>query len=159
MRVLFLVMPMFSASLSANGQPIEERGELTRLEILAEESLSMGDPEGAALNIGKAAMMASILAKEVPEPHTGQRFQILESIFRAREHIYRSYSLFHRSGEALPAGSPVCNSLRLGMKNLGQAKQQILRMNAQVEELTQLTAKTKEWETTIEELQQDFQCP
>ncbi|MEE8234745.1 MAG: hypothetical protein V3R11_00900, partial [Nitrospirales bacterium] len=48
-------------------QLIGEEAELDRLQEKAEASMALGDLEGAALNIGKAALMASILAKKEPE--------------------------------------------------------------------------------------------
>ena len=77
----------------SHAQIPENHAELIRLLLMrdkAEEAMSMGDPEGASLNAGKAALMAALLAKEESDPELQTYFKGLEVMLRAQENVYLS---------------------------------------------------------------------
>ena len=86
----------------------------------AEEAMSMGDPEGASLNAGKAALMAALLAKEESDSEFQTYFKGLEAMLRAQESVYRAIGLYQQSGEQVPASSGVCRSIYLAAANRKQ---------------------------------------
>ena len=52
-------------------QVVGKLGEMDRLEQQADDLAAQADPEGAALAIGKAAMMADLLTTESQKPAAG----------------------------------------------------------------------------------------
>ena len=93
------------------GQPPDQHDELLRLEYSALLSVEQGDFFGAALTMGKAALLSSLLSKETQSNHSIQRHLIQENLYRTREQIYRAYALFQQSGETFPVPSAVCMTL------------------------------------------------
>ncbi len=59
-----------------------EKAEMDRLEVKAEEAMANGDSNGATLAIGRAALMASILAKKESNPKTKLVYASAEDLFR-----------------------------------------------------------------------------
>ena len=88
--------------------------EMDRLESRAEEAMANGDPEGATLTIGRAALMASFLAERETDHKAKLVYGGAESLFRAEENGYRAVALFERAGGRPPAPSSVCRILGLG---------------------------------------------
>ncbi len=140
-------------------QLIGEEAELDRLQEKAEASMALGDPEGAALNIGKAALMASILAKKEPETDAGQIYLGMAWLFRAQENTYRAIALFQRGGEGIPASSGVCYSLALGAQDAERSQEPLGTLAPTDQDQQRFQAQALEWTETIKELQADFECP
>ena len=140
-------------------QLIGEEAELDRLQEKAEASMALGDLEGAALNIGKAALMASILAKKEPESDAGQIYQGMAWLFRAQENTYRAIALFQRGGEGIPASSGVCYSLALGAQDVERSQEPLGVLAPTDQDQQRFRAQALEWTETIKELQADLECP
>lgn len=98
-------------SLSAWGQVVGDEAEMNRLYEKAEEAIANGDPEGAAMSSGRAALMASQLAKQAPQASVAQLFKGSEALFRGHEQAYRALALFNRAGGQPPASTGVCRSI------------------------------------------------
>ena len=136
---------------------------MDRLERKAEEAMAMGDPNGATLSIGKAALMASLLAKKETNPEARRIYDGAEALFRAQENGYRALALFEQAGGQLPPPSGVCRLLDLSLENGKTATQKLAQHSpsneAASEDLHQrISAKTQEWLHIIEELRTDFSC-
>ena len=140
----------------------ENHAELIRLLLMrdkAEEAMSMGDPEGASLNAGKAALMAALLAKEESDPELQTYFKGLEAMLRAQESVYRAIGLNQQSGEQVPASSGVCRSIHLAAANRKKAQNLMQNPSSSGGQLFQnLLMELQEWEEIIEELRTDLIC-
>ena len=79
-----------------------EKAEMDRLEVKAEEAMANGDPNGATLAIGRAALMASVLAKQQNNPQIKLVYEGAEALFRAQENAYRALAIFEQAGGQLP---------------------------------------------------------
>lgn len=139
-------------------QVMSEEAELERLQQKAEEAIGNEDAESAAMNIGKAALMASHLALRQKDSGRAQWYRGAESLFRAQEHSYRAQALFVRAGGQLPASSGVCGSMNLAKQHLGKAV--ILLVDADPGEgrLQNLHALAIDWGKMIDGMTADFQC-
>ena len=140
-----------------------EKAEMDRLELKAEEAIANGDPNGATLAIGRAALMASILAKNERYPQNQRVYQAAEDLFRTQENAYRALALFEQAGGQLPAPSGVCLLLSLseqhGKSATGKLSPVTLESNSEAQELyDRLLDKHQEWIQIIEDLQADFSC-
>jgi hypothetical protein len=136
-------------------QVMGEEAEMDRLQTRAEESIANADPDGAAMNMGKAALMASQLAKRRTNAGQSQWFHGAEALFRAQEQAYRALALFQRAGGQPPASSGVCGSMRLAKEHLDKAV--ALLVDAAPRD-GRLQATAAEWIKTLEGMQGDFQC-
>ena len=136
-------------------QVMGEEAEMDRLQTRADESIANGDPDGAAMNIGKAALMASQLAKRGANAGQSQWFHGAEALFRAQEQAYRALALFQRAGGQPPASSGVCGSMRLAKEHLD--KSVALLVDAAPRD-GRLQSSATEWIKTLEGLNADFQC-
>ena len=140
----------------------EKHAELIRLLLMrekAEEAMSMGDPEGASLNAGKAALMAALLAKEENDPELQTYFKGLEAMLRAQESVYRAIGLHQQSGEQVPASSGVCRSIYLAAANRKKAQNLMQNPSSSGGPLLQnLLMELQDWERTIEELRPELIC-
>lgn len=134
------------------------QAELLRLRDNAEEAMAMGDPHGAALNCGKAALMAALMAKEESQPSPQAHFKSLEALLRTQENVYRAIALFQQSGEQLPASSGVCGSLSLASTQQKKAETFLPSSPSDDHLFQNLPIDLLEWGETIEELQTDFMC-
>jgi hypothetical protein len=145
-------------------QVVGALGEMDRLEQRAEDAIANGDPEGAALSIGKAALMAALLAqKEQQSQNARVLYQAAETLFRGQEQGYRALALFERAGGQPPASKGVCQFLshavemvkesQNGLKALEDINNESLRERQQ-----RHIAKTKEWEGLLQGLQLDLSC-
>jgi len=137
---------------------------MDRLEVKAEEAMANGDPNGATLAIGRAALMASILAKKESNPKTKLVYASAEDLFRTQENAYRALALFEQAGGQPPAPSGVCQLLSLAeqhgkraIRKLGQAAPGSDEDSRDLYE--RLPRITQEWVQVVEELQVDFSCP
>ena len=102
-------------------QTMGDEAELERLRVKA-EAIASDDPEGAAMNMGRAALMAKRLGLLSRDNHASVRlYQGAESLFRSQEHGYRAMALFRRAGGQLPASSGVCGSLALAQGSVQRA--------------------------------------
>ena len=153
--LLFCVIffPAFS-----HAQLTGDKAELMRLRDKAEEAMSMGDPQGASLNSGKAALMAALMAKQETRPDPHAHFLSLEALLRAQENVYRAIALFQQSGEQIPASSGVCGTLSLALTHQKKAETFLPSPLSKDPLFQNLPIDLDEWKETIEELQTDFRC-
>lgn len=158
--ILFPFIILFIHGLPALSQPTQsgDEAELWRLRDKAEEAMSVGDPQTAALNSGKAALMASLLAKQNSRPAFHEVYQSLEAILRAQENVYRAIALYHQSGDHIPVSSGVCRTLALALSQQKQAKTLLPPALPQDPMFQQLPMELQEWKETIEELSSEFGC-
>jgi len=144
-------------------QVIGNEAELDRLRVKAEEAMANDDPEGAAMNMGRAALMAKLLAKTHHEDGSAVRlFQGAETLFRSQEHGYRAMALFRRAGGQLPASSGVCGSLSLAHGSVQQAMLTLGHEDNPPDPLAakaiQLREAAIDWVTVIDSMIADYQC-
>ncbi len=163
-----LASALVGATLGGTGvlglaQVVGDKAEMERLEGRAEEAMANGDPEGAAMNMGRAALMASQLAKREKDPARAKLFRSTERLFRGEEHAYRAFALFERAGGQPPASSGVCGTIRLAdlhvaesVKLLGRAASD--HPGTEPAESERLKAMAADWVMTIDDLRADFQC-
>ena len=119
------------------------------------------------MSMGRAALMASQLAKRAGETASASVYRGAEALFRAQEHAYRALALFRRAGGQPPASAGVCHTLqaaRTGVRHAATA----LNLEAPLRErlapaetlrLGSLHAKTEDWTTVVDSMTSDFQCP
>ena len=143
---------------TALGQVMSEEAELERLQNKAEEAIANEDAEAAAMNIGKAALMASQLARRQKDVGGAQWYRGAESLFRAQEHSYRAQALFVRAGGQLPASSGVCGSMSLAKQHLGKAVTLLVDADPGDGRLQNLHTIATDWLKTINGMTADFQC-
>lgn len=144
-------------------QVVGDEAELDRLRAKAEEAMGNDDPDGAALNMGKAALMAKNLTRKYRENGAAVRlFQGAESLFRSQEHGYRAMALFRRAGGQLPASSGVCGSLSLAHQSIQQAVSSFPLQTDLAPPLAEKTAPFRQiaddWSTVIDSMIADYQC-
>ena len=144
-------------------QVVGKLGEMDRLEQQADDLAAQADPEGAALAIGKAAMMADLLTTESQKPAAREVFQAASLLYRAQELGFRALALFERTGGTPPAPAGVCQYLLQGHQKLADSKDQLERMTSvSPEEIKvrreNLLQKNEEWENLLLGLHQDFAC-
>lgn len=126
-----------------------------------EEAIGSDDQEGTAMNIGRAALVAKLLAKTHHEDVLAIRlFQAAEALFRSQELGYRAMAVFRRAGGLLPASSGVCEPparpqrVQQTASTLGhEGKPGPLAAKA-----TQLREIATDWVTVIDSMIVDYQC-
>ena len=143
---------------AAFGQVMGEEAELERLQHKAEEAIANDDADGAAMNMGKAALMAGQLASRQKDAGRTQWYRGAESLFRAQEHTYRALALFVRAGGQLPASSGVCGSMKLAKQSLGKAITLLVDADPGDGRLQHLHTIATEWVKTIDGMTADFHC-
>ena len=145
-------------------QVMSDDAELTRLRSKAEDAIAGGDPDGAAMMMGRAALLSAQMAKK-REGTSGTVSRRMESLFRSQEHTYRAMGLFRRAGNQLPASSGVCGSLSLAVASLRQAAEPIGDLSSPPptprlsEDVAQLTETIDTWKTVIDSTIAEYQCP
>ena len=145
-------------------QVVGPEAEMERLEQRAEEAIANEDPEGAAMSIGKAALMASELAKREQDSSRLTLLQAAERLFRGQEHAYRAVAMFERAGGQPPASSGVCGTLALAESQVTKsghllaADRPSTPAPTSAQERDRLKALAADWALTIDELRTDFQC-
>ena len=144
-------------------QVVGKLGEMERLEQQADDLAAQADPEGAALAIGKAAMMADLLITESQKPAAGEIFQAASLLYRAQELGFRGLALFERTGGTPPAPAGVCQYLFQGRQKLADSKDLLENtLSVSPEEISvrreKLLQKNEEWENLLLDLHKDFAC-
>jgi hypothetical protein len=160
--VLFLCLPGLAVA-----QKTGDEAELDRLKTKAEDAMANDDAEGAAMAMGRAALMAAHLAKKQTEAARARLFQGIEHLSRSQEHGYRAMALFRRAGGTYPASAGVCSSLQLGQLELQHAKTSLDKLvsppdgaeRSSSTRLAELLQNTEEWSTVLAAMQTDYQCP
>ena len=158
-----LTLTACHVSIVAFAQVIGEHAEMERLRVKTDEAISNGDADSAAMNSGKAALMAQHLARREGDNATGDWYRGAEALFRSQEHAYRAMALFQRAGGEPPASTGVCQSIRLAQQEGERAAQwfgktgrsQIERGNAPDPPLSVVAT---DWQRTVEALWGEFQC-
>jgi hypothetical protein len=146
------------AGTPAMAQVIGEEAEMERLLNKAEETIANGDADGAAMNMGKAALMAAHLAKQQEISMKAQWFLGAEALFRAQEQAYRAQALFERAGGQVPASSGVCGSMSLARQYLDKSRSLFVDAVPTNARWQQLGAAASDWVKTIDGMSKDFQC-
>ncbi|HZS12354.1 MAG TPA: hypothetical protein VFA38_08890 [Nitrospirales bacterium] len=145
---------------TAAAQVTGPEAEMDRLQAKAEDAIANGDAETAALNMGKAALMASQLSKRNMDAAAVQWYRGLEALFRAQEETYRAEALFVRAGGQTPASSGVCGSIALARQHI--AKGVTLLMDAVPPDARRppatAHAAAEEWVQTIDRMGREYQC-
>jgi hypothetical protein len=159
-----LSMIMWSAAGPVRGQTIGDDAELERLRVKAEEAVASDDPEGAAMAMGRAALMAKRLSLLNRNDGVSARlYQGAESLFRSQEHGYRAMALFRRAGGQLPASSGVCGSLALAQGSVQHALGDLGGDEPPPEPLQERAkrwrATADDWVTVVAAMITDYQCP
>jgi hypothetical protein len=144
-------------------QTMGDEAELERLRVKAEEAIASDDPEGAAMNMGRAALMAKRLGLLSRDNHASVRlYQGAESLFRSQEHSYRAMALFRRAGGQLPASSGVCGSLALAQGSVQRAQLDLSSESlpvSLVERATRWRETADDWVIVVAAMITDYQCP
>jgi hypothetical protein len=141
-----------------------DEAEMERLQVKAEEAIANGDADGAAMNSGKAALMASQLASRQPDQAAGQLYRGAEFLLRAQEHAYRALALFQRAGGQTPASSGVCGSMKLAGLAIEKSAALLAAaasdptIQGRLPHIQRLQATAADWVKTIEGMKGDFQC-
>lgn len=147
-----------------HAQVMNDDAELSRLRAKAEDAIAGEDPDGAAMMMGRAALLSAQMAKK-REGISEVVSRRMESLFRSQEHTYRAMALFRRAGNQLPASSGVCGSLSLALASLRQAAEPIGDSSSPPpaprlrEDVAQLTETIGTWHTVIQSVIADYQCP
>jgi len=166
-RIYLISLIVWSIAWSVTGwtraQTIGDEFEMERLRVRAEEAVANDDPEAAAMNIGRAGLMAKLLAKTHQEDVSAVRlFQGAETLFRSQEHGYRAMALFRRAGGQLPASSGVCGSLSLSHSSIQQAMATLGHENNPpgplAAKIIQFREAAADWGTVIDSMIADYQC-
>lgn len=147
-------------------QIVGDEAEMERLRARAEDAIAGDDPEGAAMSMGRAALMAAELAKRQPPGLRQRYFRGAEALFRSQEHAYRSMALFRRAGGQPPASSGACGGLSLAESQVQEAMKFFNEKTEVSEEdpktassLARFKETTEDWVTVIASMRHDFQCP
>lgn len=148
---------------TAPAQAANPEAELSRLEQQADESIANGDPTGAAAWMGRAALKASLFARQQDDSRHQGFYEGLESLFRAQENAYRAFGLFQQSGGRPPASSGVCQTLALAKQFAQKAGRQFQAMTVPAtpedrKRYDRYRQDTDQWTVTIEEMKGDFEC-
>jgi len=148
---------------SSLGQVIGDAAEMERLQVKAEEAIGNDDPEGAAMTMGRAALMArrlGLLSKD--DAASARLYRGAESLFRSQEHGYRAMALFRRAGGQLPASSGVCGSLALAQGSMEHALSDLGHDNPPPASLAERARRwrdsTDNWAIVVSSMIADYQC-
>jgi len=152
--------------LPSHAQIVGDEAELDRLRTKAEEAMGNDDAEGAAMNMGRAALMAARMAKRQTESAPQRLYKAAEHLYRSQEHGYRAVALFRRAGGELPASAGVCGSLQLAHLELHHAQEiftqpdQAARNDApHSTRLAAVRQITDDWVIVLDSMQAEFHCP
>lgn len=147
----------------ALAQVTGDAAELERLRLKAEEAIGNDDPDGAAMNMGRAALMAKRLGLLHNDDLGALRlYKGGEALFRSQEHGYRAIALFRRAGGQLPASSGVCGSLHLAEGSLHHAQSDLSSdiplPDSLADHLKQWRDTADNWSTALASIIADYQC-
>ena len=147
--------------LLSDAQVVGDEAELGRLQSKAEDAIGNDDADGAAMMMGRAALLAAQLGKRETGWKTVFR-KGQEALFRSQEHTYRAMALFRRAGGQLPASSGVCGSLALGhtaLTHVAEGKSPSPQDTRLPEEAKRLQESADNWQQVIDSLITEYQCP
>ena len=155
---------VFGLAETGHPQVISDAAEMERLQGKAEDAIGSDDPEGAAMNMGRAALMAKRLGQlNHDNEQVVHLYRGAESLFRSQEHGYRAMALFRRAGGQLPASSGVCGSLALAQGSIQQAVAELAPDTPPPAPLAERTkrwrATAEDWQTVLDSMIVDYQCP
>lgn len=144
-----------------------DEAEMDRLQARAEELIATGDPEGAALQMGRAALMAALLAKGGADTPSELVFRGAEQLYRAQEQGYRALALYQRAGGQPPASTGTCHTLHTAETGVHQALTTLAideparaaLSPRDAARLTALRTSADDWVTVVASMASDFQCP
>jgi hypothetical protein len=142
-------------------QVVGDEAELGRLQAKAEDAIGNDDADGAAMMMGRAALLAAQVAKKQVGWSAGF-YKSQEALFRSQEHTYRAMALFRRAGGQLPASSGVCGSLALARTSLNHTTDLETPPPSDtrhLNEATRLRASAENWRQVIDSLIAEYQCP
>jgi len=160
---LALSLVMLAAGM-AQAQVVGDEAELDRLRAKAEDAMGNDDAEGAAMNMGRAALMAAQLSKRHTDPALRQVFKATEHLYRSQEHGYRGLALFRRAGGELPASAGVCGSLQLAQLELQHVQETLTQPTstepaAAAPRLPAVRQTADDWTIVLASMQSEFRCP
>ncbi len=161
-----LLFPIFLGSTlhtPSFAQRVGDQAELDRLEKQADDLAGQHDPEGAALAIGKAAMMADRLMNQSKEPAHKHVWQAGSDLYRGQELGLRALALFERAGGQPPAPAGVCHYLIQGQEKLQTSKNVLEKEQVMASEefkirQENLLDRNEEWGKWVQILFDEFQC-
>ena len=159
----FCLGAVFIPLAQPQAQVTGDEAEMNRLHVKAEEAIGNDDPEGAAMNIGRAALMAKQLGRlNASDPTAVRLYRGAEALFRAQEHSYRAMALFRRAGGQLPASSGVCGSLALSQASLEHALSDLAETApppaALAEQAKDWRDTADDWTAVVASMLTDYQC-
>ncbi len=159
---LLLTSAIWGGEEIALTQVLGELGEMDRLEQRAGEAIANGDPEGAALSIGKAALMAGLLAQKEEKDNVRNLYETTETLFRGQETGFRALALFERAGGQPPASPGICQFLSQALKMVNTSEHNYAILHANDESLKsrqqQYLARSREWSGVFKGLSNDLGC-
>lgn len=159
-----LACALLLLSLPVLAQVRGDEAELARLRSKAEDAIANDDPDGAAMMMGRAALLASHLAKKY-EGFGAQVYKGNEALFRSQEHAYRAMALFRRAGGQSPASSGVCGSLALAQTSLGHIPEWVTPPASPapapslIEDAKSIRESAENLRTVIASMMTEYQCP
>lgn len=117
------------------------------------------------MSSGRAALMASQLAKTAEVPTVSQLFEGSEALFRGMEQAYRALALFNRAGGQPPASTGVCRSIGAAGREIQRA-QALLSIDVttvlnpgRIRQAERWHSVATGWTKMVSGLTGDFQCP
>lgn len=145
-------------------QVMGDAAEMDRLQVKAEEAIGSDDPDGAAMALGRAALMAKRLGLLNKNDSAAHRlYRGAESLFRSQEHGFRAMALFRRAGGQLPASSGVCGSLALAQGNVEHALSDLGQDSppppSLLERANRWRASADDWVIVVASMITDYRCP
>jgi hypothetical protein len=160
--VLALCLVSMGPAPGATAQVLGDEAEMDRLAARADESMVEGDAEGAAMNSGKAALMAAQLAARRSDDGGRGVYRAGESLFRAQEHAYRAVALHQRAGGQVPASAGVCGLLRQAKGTLKEAERRLTDDRTADTAVASRAGRFREgvlaWTQTVDGLSEDYRC-
>ncbi len=162
LSILLIPFLGFLSSTQSAGQQIGKQAEMDRLEQQADNLAAQADPEGAAIAIGKAAMMAKIIAQQQGEAPVRSLFESGETFFRGQEYAYRALAIFEQTGGQPPAPHGVCHFLEQAADFMTESKgllAEFMTVDPYEESRQQrYSSQIIEWQTILQELKHDLAC-
>ena len=136
---------------------------MDRLEQQANDLVAQSDAEGAALAIGKAAMMAEILANDSQGKHRKSLYEGAALLYRGQEQGLRALALYERAGGQPPASAAVCQYLEEGTKKIWASNNLLEKISSIDKHYLQdrheeFLRSNKEWKRFFQELYEDLAC-
>lgn len=155
---LLIIFPSRSAP-----QVLGEVAELDRLERRAEEAMAYGDPQGAALSIGKAALMSSMLGDQANRQPEAELWDAVTQLFRGQEETFRALALFEQTGASPPPPAGVCHALKHALETMHEVQGAFHHLatsdnNDLKSRVQRYRSTVKDWINLLPDLQQDLAC-